>query len=123
MNVHHLVVKIVHAASSIQIAHAVKVVSKTVHVEFTQIAHAVKVVSNDKPRFDSNDDNRGNRVDYKPRQEGSLATVQSVILVIVQRNVKVASATVQSVTVIVQRNVKVASGDRPKRDFGDRPAT
>ena len=26
---------------------------------------------NDKPRFDSNDDNRGNRVDYKPRREGS----------------------------------------------------
>ncbi|MCH7337408.1 DEAD/DEAH box helicase [Acinetobacter sp. NIPH 2699] len=25
---------------------------------------------NDKPRFDSNDDNRGNRVDYKPRREG-----------------------------------------------------
>ncbi|MGG6533458.1 UNVERIFIED_CONTAM: DEAD/DEAH box helicase [Acinetobacter baumannii] len=24
---------------------------------------------NDKPRFDSNDDNRGNRVDYKPRRE------------------------------------------------------
>ena len=25
----------------------------------------------DRPRFDSNDDNRGNRVDYKPRREGS----------------------------------------------------
>jgi len=76
---------------------------------------------NDKPRFDSNDDNRGNRVDYKPRREGSFGdrpkrdfgdrpTVQSVILVIVQRNVKVASATVQSVIlVIVQHSVKVAS--------------
>lgn len=26
---------------------------------------------NDKPRFDANDDNRGNRVDYKPRRENS----------------------------------------------------
>ncbi|WP_286965024.1 DEAD/DEAH box helicase [Acinetobacter sp. UBA5984] len=39
----------------------------------------------DRPRFEGNDDNRGNRVDYKPRREGSF-------------------------------------GDRPKRDFGDRPA-
>ena len=28
---------------------------------------------NDKPRFDSNDDNRGNRVDYKPRREGNFS--------------------------------------------------
>lgn len=40
----------------------------------------------DRPRFEGNDDNRGNRVDYKPRREGSF-------------------------------------GDRPKRDFGDRPAS
>jgi hypothetical protein len=55
VNVHHSVVKIVHVASSIQIAHVVKVVLKIVqsvvlvkivHVASSiQIAHVVKVVS------------------------------------------------------------------------------
>ncbi len=47
---------------------------------------------NDKPRFDANDDNRGNRVDYKPRREGGFSD-----------------------------RPKRDFGDRPQRDFGDRP--
>ena len=47
----------------------------------------------DRPRFEGNDDNRGNRVDYKPRREGSFGD-----------------------------RPKRDFGDRPKRDFGDRPA-
>ena len=50
---------------------------------------------NDKPRTNSNDDNRGNRVDYKPRSEGNFA----------------------------DRPKRSFSDDRPQRSFGgdDRP--
>ncbi|MBC9228874.1 DEAD/DEAH box helicase [bacterium SPL81] len=59
---------------------------------------------NDKPRFESNDDNRGNRVDYKPRREGSFGDRP-------KRDFGDRPA---------QR--EGGFGDRPKRDFGDRPA-
>ena len=60
---------------------------------------------NDKPRFESNDDNRGNRVDYKPRREGSFGDRP-------KRDFGDRPAP--------QR--EGGFGDRPKRDFGDRPA-
>ena len=46
---------------------------------------------NDKPRFESNDDNRGNRVDYKPRRDDSYG----------------------------DRPKRSFGDDRPKRSFGD----
>ena len=49
---------------------------------------------NDKPRFDSNDDNRGNRVDYKPRRENGFG----------------------------DRPKRTFGGeDRPRRSFDDKP--
>ncbi|ENV07336.1 hypothetical protein F967_00132 [Acinetobacter sp. CIP 102637] len=57
---------------------------------------------NDKPRFDANDDNRGNRVDYKPRREGGFGDRPK-----------------RDFGDRPQR--EGGFGDRPKRDFGDRP--
>ena len=57
---------------------------------------------NDKPRFDANDDNRGNRVDYKPRREGGFSDRPK-----------------RDFGDRPQR--EGGFGDRPKRDFGDRP--
>ncbi|MDQ8935235.1 DEAD/DEAH box helicase [Acinetobacter rudis] len=61
---------------------------------------------NDKPRFDANDDNRGNRVDYKPRREGNFSDRP-------KRNFAGDDRP--------KRNF--AGDDRPKRNFGgeDRP--
>lgn len=57
----------------------------------------------DRPRFVNNDDNRGNRVDYKPRREGSFGDRP-------KRD-------------FGDRPARREGGfDRPKRDFGDRPA-
>ncbi|MCU4413833.1 DEAD/DEAH box helicase [Acinetobacter sp. WU_MDCI_Axc73] len=60
---------------------------------------------NDKPRFDANDDNRGNRVDYKPRREGGFGDRP-------KRDFGDRPAPRR----------EGGFGDRPKRDFGDRPA-
>ena len=57
---------------------------------------------NDKPRFDANDDNRGNRVDYKPRREGGFSDRPK-----------------RDFGDRPQR--EGGFGDRPKRDFGNRP--
>ncbi|BCT88020.1 DEAD/DEAH box helicase [Acinetobacter variabilis] len=59
----------------------------------------------DRPRFDGNDDNRGNRVDYKPRREGSFGDRP-------KRDFGDRPAPRR----------EGGFGDRPKRDFGDRPA-
>ncbi|WP_312157252.1 DEAD/DEAH box helicase [Acinetobacter variabilis] len=59
----------------------------------------------DRPRFEGNDDNRGNRVDYKPRREGSFGDRP-------KRDFGDRPAPRR----------EGSFGDRPKRDFGDRPA-
>jgi len=59
----------------------------------------------DRPRFEGNDDNRGNRVDYKPRREGSFGDRP-------KRDFGDRPAPRR----------EGGFGDRPKRDFGDRPA-
>ncbi|WP_180014641.1 DEAD/DEAH box helicase [Acinetobacter sp. YH16031] len=59
----------------------------------------------DRPRFEGNDDNRGNRVDYKPRREGSFGDRP-------KRDFGDRPAP----------RHEGSFGDRPKRDFGDRPA-
>ncbi|WP_334103507.1 DEAD/DEAH box helicase [Acinetobacter variabilis] len=59
----------------------------------------------DRPRFEGNDDNRGNRVDYKPRREGSFGDRP-------KRDFGDRPASRR----------EGGFGDRPKRDFGDRPA-
>ncbi|EXA68725.1 helicase domain protein [Acinetobacter baumannii 348935] len=59
----------------------------------------------DRPRFEGNDDNRGNRVDYKPRREGSFGDRP-------KRDFSDRPAPRR----------EGGFGDRPKRDFGDRPA-
>jgi len=59
----------------------------------------------DHPRFEGNDDNRGNRVDYKPRREGSFGDRP-------KRDFGDRPASRR----------EGGFGDRPKRDFGDRPA-
>lgn len=59
----------------------------------------------DRPRFEGNDDNRGNRVDYKPRREGSFGDRP-------KRDFGDRPAPRR----------EGGFGDRSKRDFGDRPA-
>ena len=59
----------------------------------------------DRPRFEGGDDNRGNRVDYKPRREGSFGDRP-------KRDFGDRPAPRR----------EGGFGDRPKRDFGDRPA-
>ncbi|GAA5558199.1 ATP-dependent RNA helicase DeaD [Acinetobacter schindleri] len=59
----------------------------------------------DRPRFENGDDNRGNRVDYKPRREGSFGDRP-------KRDFGDRPAPRR----------EGGFGDRPKRDFGDRPA-
>ncbi|MGQ8352087.1 DEAD/DEAH box helicase, partial [Acinetobacter baumannii] len=61
---------------------------------------------NDKPRFDSNDDNRGNRVDYKPRRENGFGDRPQ-----------------RSFGGEDRPRREGGFGDRPKRSFGgeDRP--
>lgn len=59
----------------------------------------------DRPRFEGNDDNRGNRVDYKPRREGSFGDRP-------KRDFGDRPAPRR----------EGGFGDRPKRDFSDRPA-
>ncbi|WP_286714741.1 DEAD/DEAH box helicase [Acinetobacter sp. UBA2581] len=59
----------------------------------------------DRPRFEGNDDNRGNRVDYKPRREGGFGDRP-------KRDFGDRPAPRR----------EGGFGDRPKRDFGDRPA-
>ncbi|WP_445114804.1 DEAD/DEAH box helicase [Acinetobacter sp. WZC-1] len=58
---------------------------------------------NDKPRFNPNDDNRGNRVDYKPRENGF------------------GDRPKRSFGGEDRPRREGGFGDRPKRDFGDRP--
>ena len=59
----------------------------------------------DRPRFEGNDDNRGNRVDYKPRREGSFGDRP-------KRDFGDRPAPRR----------EGGFGDRPKRDFVDRPS-
>ena len=68
---------------------------------------------NDKPRFEGNDDNRGNRVDYKPRREGGFGDRP-------KRDFgdRPAPRREGGFGDRPQRSFD----DRPKRDFGDRPA-
>ncbi|HJF28404.1 DEAD/DEAH box helicase [Acinetobacter bohemicus] len=56
----------------------------------------------DRPRTDNNDDNRGNRVDYKPRREGAFND--------------------RPKREFGDRPARSFGDDRPKRNFGDRPA-
>ena len=75
---------------------------------------------NDKPRFDANDDNRGNRVDYKPRREGGFSDrPKRDFGDRPQREGGFGDRPKRDFGDRPQR--EVGFGDRPKRDFGDRP--
>ncbi|WP_312533119.1 DEAD/DEAH box helicase [Acinetobacter variabilis] len=68
----------------------------------------------DRPRFEGNDDNRGNRVDYKPRREGSFGDRP-------KRDFGDRPAPRREGG-FGDRPARSFGDDRPKRDFGDRPA-
>ena len=70
---------------------------------------------NDKPRFDANDDNRGNRIDYKPRREGGLGDRP-------KRSFGGEDRPKRSFGGEDRPKRSFGGDDRPKRDFGDRPA-
>ena len=75
---------------------------------------------NDKPRFDANDDNRGNRVDYKPRREGGFSDRPKRDFG--DRPQREGGFGDRPKRVLGDRPQREGGfGDRPKRDFGDRP--
>ncbi|MEK5769693.1 DEAD/DEAH box helicase [Acinetobacter variabilis] len=67
----------------------------------------------DRPRFEGNDDNRGNRVDYKPRREGSFGD---------RPKRDFGDRPARREGGFGDRPARSFGDDRPKRDFGDRPA-
>ena len=67
----------------------------------------------DRPRFEGNDDNRGNRVDYKPRREGSFGD---------RPKRDFGDRPARREGSFGDRPARSFGDDRPKRDFGDRPA-
>ncbi|HAB43249.1 MAG TPA: DEAD/DEAH box helicase [Acinetobacter sp.] len=67
----------------------------------------------DRPRFEGSDDNRGNRVDYKPRREGSFGD---------RPKRDFGDRPARREGGFGDRPARSFGDDRPKRDFGDRPA-
>ena len=88
---------------------------------------------NDKPRFDANDDNRGNRVDYKPRREGGFSDRpkrdfgdrpqrEGGFSDRPKRSFGGEDRPKRSFGGEDRPKRSFGGEDRPKRDFGDRPA-
>jgi len=78
----------------------------------------------DRPRFEGNDDNRGNRVDYKPRREGSFGDRPKRDFGDrpARREGGFGDRPARREGSFGDRPARSFGDDRPKRDFGDRPA-
>ncbi|MEK5757938.1 DEAD/DEAH box helicase [Acinetobacter variabilis] len=79
----------------------------------------------DRPRFEGNDDNRGNRVDYKPRREGSFGDRPKRDFgdrPAPRREGGFGDRPARREGGFGDRPARSFGDDRPKRDFGDRPA-
>ncbi|WP_180179420.1 DEAD/DEAH box helicase [Acinetobacter sp. YH12041] len=78
----------------------------------------------DRPRFEGNDDNRGNRVDYKPRREGSFGDRPKRDFGDrpARREGGFGDRPARREGGFGDRPARSFGDDRPKRDFGDRPA-
>ena len=78
----------------------------------------------DRPRFEGKDDNRGNRVDYKPRREGSFGDRPKRDFGDrpARREGGFGDRPARREGGFGDRPARSFGDDRPKRDFGDRPA-
>lgn len=79
----------------------------------------------DRPRFEGTDDNRGNRVDYKPRREGSFGDRPKRDFgdrPAPRREGGFGDRPARREGGFGDRPARSFGDDRPKRDFGDRPA-